>query len=140
MTTTAIAGSVSGFTNPTSNRAQSNIQITLYNALDEQRLVTFIGSLTLFETAGLDISLSSDSEVVGKINSVLSVVAKPDTSMSSVGTLVINFPLYYENSGSDQMIGEINPSCSADDKLTITNCIFNFASRQLTISYENVSG
>ena len=101
MTTTTIAGSVSGFVNPTSIRAQDNIQITLYNSIGERRLVTLKTSLTLFETAGLAISLSSDSDVIGANNAVLSVVANPATVMASVGTLVINFPLYYADSGSD---------------------------------------
>ena len=91
-------------------------------------------SLSNFETAGLSVQLSSSSNVIGVENAILSITVQPETVMLEEGTLVVNFPMYYENSGSDQMIGE-SPSCSADG-LTIKDCIFNSASRQLTIIYQ----
>ena len=101
MTTTTIQGSVSNFVNPASNRQQSNIQITLKDSHGDARLVSYIGSLTSFETAGLTVTLSTDSNVIGASNAVLSLEVDPETRMLSDGTLVVNFPMYYENSGSD---------------------------------------
>ena len=139
MTTTAITGSVTPFVNPKSNRMQSNIQIALYNTFGEQRFLTYIGSLSSFETASLTASLSSSSNVVGDDQAILQIDIEPETTMVASGQVVVRFPDYYENAGSDQMIAETDPSCSSDT-LEITDCEFAPASRQLSIYYETSDG
>ena len=52
---------------------------------------------------------------------------------------MVNFPNYYQDAGSDQMIGTISPSCSSDG-LEISACEFNPSSRILTVRYETESG
>jgi len=101
--------------------------------------VTYTGSLTSFEPGGLSLTLSSSSNVIGQSNAVLSITVDPETYMVADGTLVVMFPEYYKDSGSDQMIGVTSPSCSADG-FDIENCVFNSASRSLTIVYQTVSG
>lgn len=139
MSTTSIKGSVSKFSNPPSIRPQTNIQITLYDSNNEARLITYIGDLTSFEPGGLEISLSSSSNIIGDNNAVLNLGVVPETFLVAAGTIVVNFPQYYKDAGSDQMISVTTPSCSADG-VTINECLFNSASRSLTITYEMNSG
>ena len=59
--------------------------------------------------------------------------------MAGEGSVILELPDYYEDAGSDQMIGLTSPSCSSDE-LTIIDCEFNMASRILTVTYETSDG
>ena len=67
--------------------------------------MTYVGSLNNFETVGLSATLASSSDIIGDTNAILEIYVDPETVLSSTGTLVVNFPEYYENSQRDQMIG-----------------------------------
>ena len=70
-----------------------------------QRTSTFIGTLSNFEPSSIAATLSSSSSVIADRQETLTVTVTPSTVMLADGGLIIYFPDYYENSGSDQMIG-----------------------------------
>jgi hypothetical protein len=66
----------------------------------------------------------SSSAIVGALNEKLVVDVLPKTKLSREGSLVISFPEYYENSGSDAMISTAKPKCETVDG-TVTSCEYN---------------
>ena len=80
-------------------------------------------------------TLSSSSDKVGASPVTLTVTVDPSTVMLADGGVIIYFPDYYEDSGSDQMIAQNNPSCSGNN-LYVSQCDFNTAFRQLSIKYQ----
>ena len=55
--------------------------------------------------------------------------------MTAKGRVLVSIPEYYENAGSDYMIGTPYPACSADSAF-VKSCYFNQATLTLTIEYE----
>ena len=83
--------------------------------------------------------MTSSSSVIADSPVWLTVAVLPSTVMLANGGLVVYFPDYYENSGSDQMVTESNPTCTGYE-LTVSQCTFNTAFRQLSLSYRLNSG
>jgi len=52
----------------------------------------------------------------------------PDTLMRANGRLLVDFPDYYSNAGSDQMISTTNPYCYGSQMLVLS-CKFNSAAK-----------
>ena len=69
-----------------------------------QKTSTYIGTLSNFEASSITATLSSSSSIIADAEETLTVTVTPSTVMLANGGLVIYFPDYYENSGSDQMI------------------------------------
>ena len=136
---TFLAGRISNFKNPESNRAQQNIQILIYGADGLSKTSVYIGTLSNFEVSSITAALSSSSNVVADTGETLTVSVTPSTLMLAVGGLVIFFPEYYEDASSNQMISVSNPACSGTG-MSVTRCEFNTAFRQLTLLYALDSG
>ena len=136
---TFLAGRISNFKNPESNRAQQNIQILIYGSDGLSKTSVYIGTLSSFVVSSVSASLSSSSSVVGDTGETLTVSVTPSTLMLAQGGLVIFFPEYYEDASSNQMISVSNPACSGTD-MFVSRCEFNTAFRQLTLLYALDSG
>jgi hypothetical protein len=94
------------------------------------------GTIYGFTPTTLTVSLSSSSTVVGANGATLKATVTSATMIPGTGTLLLNFPLYYTNSGTqDQMISTTSPICSGTD-ITVLSCYFTPQSRLLTLNYK----
>jgi hypothetical protein len=94
-----IAGSISNFINPHSNKQIFNVHVGLYSK--RRFLITQDSNLSLrqFKPSKLSVSLKSSSNVIGEKDQKLTVEIKPETVMTAEGSVLITFPEYYQDAG-----------------------------------------